>query len=679
MVLILHNFGEMGKNSSGFLCFLGVLTCVSAVTPIPTDLWQPPQWVTAFSASGNCVYMTSEPGDPIYQGQTSFFTSANSSFVANTYKESLQTWVFNTNVFSGYFVWPDDMAELLPGYYGNLTQQMLPNGSMGWEILYTYPSCPGEGWIVIENVEFTNGLISAVSYRFQYHCTDSDPALSFFLSWNKDFVALPGPTLPPADLWEPPKAALPSSGNYAYLQSQPGDPYYTFLSSNSEFTLNYQCADDPYVSCTLYIDIRGWTDYWGQFGSITLLSKFEKGYYVCPSPVNYALGSIAWQNLVNDTAFITGWYMIDEVSYTGQDLSAIKMRFEGKSTPDSPAVYGAINWAASNPLNPPGPVYPPPSDLWQPPKAAIPASGDYLYLEGQAGTLAFLPLNTTFISNDTIFSVAWTPYVHAIVLNFTTPTDFVQIQLIPNYAMKRLEKGYYANLTEAFANPATAGVGLMCLQCTFYDYTSWMTVDSVAYEHELDITELSVRFEIAYTGLPLLHGVVGWKASNPSYPQPMYPPPPDFWQPPASFLLVNAYCYVEVEAGYLSQPASSYTYTPANSTFSITYSPNSLHVSVQGEQETWEGDFTGRINLPQLEQGHYGSFDGESQLGWFEWSGSNLPWCDTAGWFAVDEITLEGGEIKAVSLRFQQYCQGAAPSINGALKWSTADASLEFA
>ena len=66
--------------------------------------------------------------------------------------------------------------------------------------------------------------MTAIELRFELHCEGAAPALNGAIRWDvNDDSAAPGPTEPPAGLWEPPAGAVPVTGSYAYLESQPGE------------------------------------------------------------------------------------------------------------------------------------------------------------------------------------------------------------------------------------------------------------------------------------------------------------------------------------------------------------------------------------------------------------------------------------------------------------------------
>jgi len=665
----------MGKLFAEFVCLLGLAACTS-----PANLWQPPQWVLSHASSENCAYLDSQSGDPVYQGKRTFSTSANATFSVSDSNALLAITLQFLDVVSGSFIWPATMSQPESGFYGNLTKYSYPFGpnQMSWtsySCVGCY-SCNSTGWLAIDNISYTNQSISAIDLRFQYQCNSTAAPLSGFLSWDMARVAYPpGPVAPPGGLWQPPQTAIPSSGNYVYLESQPGDVLgggqnYTYLSSDAQLSLNFIGGYSSYTS-SLSVQVNGWTTTYGSFQLMAGVNRLEKGYYANQLPYNYVLSAISWGGPMGWCSYEvkpSGWFVVDEVSYTGSDLTVVKLRFEIRCTAETSALHGALNWAANNPLNPPLPVYPSPTNLWQPPKSAIPHTGNYAYVEGETGAVVQGPLNVTTTPTDTYFSLKWVPYLHSVILNLTN-NYWTQLQLQPVYTMKRLEKGYYADIRPPFGNPAVGRVGLTIANCSYSSYTGWLSVDHIVHAGE-EVTELSARFELKCQST--LRVAVGWKAANRAGPRPVFPPPHSLWQPVPSVLPASAtYVYLQIQAGYLSLPAANYTYTAAT----VQVSGNTLQLTIQSN-EGWNGYFTACYGMKQLESGYYGGLGNNYALGSLYWTSNNSPWCMTEGWFVLDKVEREGETVKAVEMRFQQHCQGKTPVLSAAVKWRAATASL---
>ena len=81
------------------------------------------------------------------------------------------------------------------------------------------------GTFTIDSVTYQAGSLASIDIRFEQHCEGTDPALYGQIHWVvDDDLDPPGPVNPPpVGLWQPAANATPSSGNYVYLQSDPGD------------------------------------------------------------------------------------------------------------------------------------------------------------------------------------------------------------------------------------------------------------------------------------------------------------------------------------------------------------------------------------------------------------------------------------------------------------------------
>lgn len=100
---------------------------------------------------------------------------------------------------------------------------------------------------------------------------------------------------------------------------------------------------------------------------------------------NPATGGLSWYGEGRGCNVASGWFVIDSISYTGDSLSAIELRFEYHCEQDAPALRGYIRWSAADTRKPAPPFNPPPAGLWEPPAGATPATGNYVYLQSDAG------------------------------------------------------------------------------------------------------------------------------------------------------------------------------------------------------------------------------------------------------------------------------------------------------
>jgi hypothetical protein len=145
------------------------------VAPPPAGLWQPADGATP--AASTYVYLESEPLDFIGQGKKFTYTDATLTFAGSDNLVSVT--VAGTETWSGDFVGMSSIAQLQPGYYGNLHRYPFYNpfrGGLDW-------SGQGRGcntltgWFVVDSVTYSGATLTALDLRFEQHCDGSIPAL----------------------------------------------------------------------------------------------------------------------------------------------------------------------------------------------------------------------------------------------------------------------------------------------------------------------------------------------------------------------------------------------------------------------------------------------------------------------------------------------------------------------
>lgn len=82
---------------------------------------------------------------------------------------------------------------------------------------------------------------------------------------------------------------------------------------------------------------------------MSTISELQEGYY--PGLTRYpfhnpATGGLEWWGEGRGSNTLTGWFVIDSVTYEGGVLKAIELRFEQHSEGATPALHGAIRWSA---------------------------------------------------------------------------------------------------------------------------------------------------------------------------------------------------------------------------------------------------------------------------------------------------------------------------------------------
>jgi hypothetical protein len=153
------------------------------------------------------------------------------------------------------------------------------------------------------------------------------------------------PATPPPGLWNAPAGSTPASGNYVYLQSDAGDT----IGGGSTFTYTAANATIGVVPSGNRVEVvvAGWT---GFFQSTAAVTELQGGYYgdVEAYPFQHpARGGLSWSTPGGTCHTVTGWFVVDSVTYVGTGLSVIDLRFEQHCEGGTPALHGKIHWTAS--------------------------------------------------------------------------------------------------------------------------------------------------------------------------------------------------------------------------------------------------------------------------------------------------------------------------------------------
>jgi hypothetical protein len=162
-----------------------------------------------------------------------------------------------------------------------------------------------------------------------------------------------GPILPiPTTLWQLAPGLVPASGNYVYLESDPGDyigqgQAYLYVPATAVLTVAQKSnANGP---C---LDVRVNGDKWwfGDFQAMNTLTDLEPGFYpnLLRFPGNPTQGGLDWEGDGRGSNTLTGWFVVDSVTYANDALTGVALRFELHSEGGTPALHGAIRWQAGD-------------------------------------------------------------------------------------------------------------------------------------------------------------------------------------------------------------------------------------------------------------------------------------------------------------------------------------------
>lgn len=313
----------------------------------------------------------------------------------------------------------------------------------------------------------------------------------------------------------------------------------------------------------------------------------------------------------------------------------------------------------------------PPSDLWRPPAGATPTGGTYLYVEGADGrtigddnTLLFTPdhaaIELSHHSGVVRVNVHEFTTWHA---TFSGPDD-----------QTSLARGYYGDL-KRYTNhdPALGGLdwGGDGHGCTHH---GWFVVDDIAFDAAGELTLLSLRFqEYCYHSDSPVSGELRFeRGTHIGEPQNPRAEPAGTWRPAAdSTPTTETYVYLESSVGDGIGDGRTLAYTPDSTFLHFTHAkPENgqpwLWVQVDGSED-WLGHFGAPAQLPAVAPGYYGDLQSNRNpmYGSLNWSGESIDnYCQNGyGWYVVDDIAFEDGELVRLALRFEQRCDdpGAAP------------------
>jgi hypothetical protein len=309
--------------------------------------WRPDEG--QLPATGNLVYLQSEGGDYIGGGMTLTYTQANAVLTVNPQGRRFSISVRGDKDWHGDFSIPAPAGKLVPGYYGEL-------GSSGWSdqggVTWSGDGrgCTSSGWLVIDSVGYEGDQLAWVDLRFEQRCQNSAAALHGRIRWAQgDPTHPPGPVNPPpAGLWQAAPGTTPATGNYVYIESMPGDyigggQRYTFTDATS--TLRVTSAG---AQATVWITGPSWWS--GDFAGMSSLSRLQPGYYgnLQRYPFNNpAKGGLDWGGDGRGCNELTGWFVVDKVTYAENTLTELDLRFEQHCEGSAAAALnGQVHWRA---------------------------------------------------------------------------------------------------------------------------------------------------------------------------------------------------------------------------------------------------------------------------------------------------------------------------------------------
>lgn len=311
-----------------------------------------------------------------------------------------------------------------------------------------------------------------------------------------------------AAAWRPDEAQLPASGNLMYVESEDGDEL--GRGETTAFTQANAAIDVSSSGRSATFAISGDSRWWG---SVTLPSGYGKltpGYYGDLAPDSWSgKASMSWSRNTSSCSRGSGWFVIDSVTYDGDRLVGLDLRFGQRCPGSYGALHGRIRWSPDDTTRPAGPANPPPPGLWQPAAGATPASGNYVYLESVPGDPVGSGQNRTYTDASTSISVSADG---ARVYLYIDGSPWWNGTFSGMNSLSRLTPGYYGNVQYYPGNNPTKAAMNWSSWTGCSSITGWFVVDKATYSAGV-LTELDVRFQQYCNGRAApLNGQVHWRA-----------------------------------------------------------------------------------------------------------------------------------------------------------------------
>lgn len=157
--------------------------------PVPTGLWRAP--AGTLPATGNYVYLQSDPQEAVGGGKTVLFTPANASIFFQPNGNTVTIYIRPNdggNSWTGTFQTMYTLNTLQPGFYDNLHRYPFHNQAFGGQSWTgNGVGCnENNGWMAIDKITYSNGSVTAFHARFIQTCDDQPPQLHGEINWSSN-------------------------------------------------------------------------------------------------------------------------------------------------------------------------------------------------------------------------------------------------------------------------------------------------------------------------------------------------------------------------------------------------------------------------------------------------------------------------------------------------------------
>jgi hypothetical protein len=413
----------------------------------------------------------------------------------------------------------------------------------------------------------------------------------------------------------------------------------------------------------------------------TSQADLRVGYY--PGVQRYPYGdlSIGLMELTHQgrgCGRVNGWFAIDDIVYVGQFIAYIEMRFEQWCDLSNSKLRAKIRLSALDFIPAPGPVTPVPAGLWQPAQGSTPPTGDYLFLQSDAGDSIGLGQTRLFTAANA--NLSGSPYKNSFHIQAAADSTWVG-QFTTMNSSAALQTGFYGELgLMPLQDPSKGGQAWLNNERSCNQATGWVAIDEMSLAADGTVTSLEMRFEQRCMGAAgALRGKLRWSAPQTAEAA-VTPIPPALWKPPAGAVPTTGNAlYLESDYGDPIGLGDTLLFDVNNAVFTFASRGETvIGGRVDNGSDAFNMSFEAPAPLGALRPGFYGNLSSRASSALsavVSWSGRSTG-CDLTGWFAVDSASYSGSQLTAIELRFEAMCNGYGSATRGKLRWSSGDTSV---
>lgn len=375
-----------------------------------------------------------------------------------------------------------------------------------------------------------------------------------------------------------------------------------------------------------------------------------------------------------------GLLSVDRVVYAQGALAEVELRFAQRCDGATGQLQGQVRWVASEqPVR--AAAAPVPADLWRPAATAVPAAGNWVYIEANGFEPVFEGRTQTFTEQNSVLDVnAAGDRIDINVRGF----DLWFARLRGIQRPEGLTVGHYPML-RGFGpryNPARGALSWYRGTAICDDPSGWFALDRIEYAQGA-LTALEFRFEQrcpSHAGV--VRGMVRWQAAQRQLPPAPATAPAGLWAPATTDLpAAGSYLLLESEPGDFIGGGSRRLLLPAGTNFLVFDDRGTLRTQFleRDRNVTWRGEFRSRYTVERLEVGYRGPLSGNvanTAIGGLSFSGDGRGCSLGEGWFVVDEVSHRHGILRSLTLRFEQRCLNSSAALRGQLRWQSDDPLL---